>query len=642
LEISVLWTDLGPRLLGQAGTEGEYRDTEQFPTDRWYPAALANQIANFDINGAQTPEIMIELNSGLGDDWYIGTEGRPAFGQIDLYSVVLHEIAHGLGFLGSATASRTGTVRLDHDPPSIYDDYVLNADGERLVDLDDGSAVAALTSGSLRFDIGNGRSMPLSAPKRFVNGSSYSHFDESIPESDAGAMMTPALKNGEVQRHIDAAVLGVLDQVGWALDTRLLQPAIVDIVAGSGELELVWSENWLQRSTFSSSYRVSLSPSDSSGASPPSVRRLVEAGRTGSLRLRGLQNGTLYDIVIVGQRSDHAESSPVRTSALLPANPNRVRDLVSGRIGEVTLMWSPPVPSGDPVSGYEIQYRDASSIEWTTETTAETQWTASLPTGTYWFRVRGVNNIGDGLWNESGLVGLSAGPVRPMPLDGQIGRLYRAYLSRRADQAGMDYWRNIRADGVSLEVVADSFALSREFIAAYGELSDARFVERLYLNVLGRLPDPNGYDYWVGMLAEGSSRGSVVLGFSESPEFIRATATAWPQSPAEGAIERLHVALLRRTPTRSQLAALRSTYASGASTGLGSITAQLRTSSEFAALWGTSDEAELLETIADSVGETDRGVARLLTRLADGETIDRLLVELAQSPAFIVATGTAP
>ncbi len=321
LEISVLWTDLGPRLLGQAGTEGEYRDAEQFPTDRWYPAALANQLANFDINGAQTPEIMVELNSELGDDWYIGTDGKPAFGQIDLYSVVLHEIAHGLGFLGSATASRTGTVRLDHSPPSIYDDYVVNADGQRLVDLDSASAVAALTSGSLRFDIGSGRSMPLSAPQRFVNGSSYSHFDESLAESDAGAMMTPSLKNGEVQRHIDAAVLGVLDQVGWDLDTTLMQPTIVDIEVGSGELELVWSEDWSQRSTLSTSYEVSVSPRASSGISPPSIRRLVEAGRSGSLRLQRLQNGTLYDIAITGKRSDHSESTPARTSALYPRTP---------------------------------------------------------------------------------------------------------------------------------------------------------------------------------------------------------------------------------------------------------------------------------------------------------------------------------
>ncbi len=294
------------------------------------------------------------------------------------------------------------------------------------------------------------------------------------------------------------------------------------------------------------------------------------------------------------------------------------------------------------MSGYEVQYRDGSSIEWNTDRTNDTEWTASLPTGTYWFRVRGVNSIGNGLWNESGLVGLSAGPVRPMPLDGQIGRLYKAYLGRRADSTGMDYWRNVRADGVSLEAIADSFAQSLEFRITYGELSDERFVERLYLNVLGRLPDRNGYDYWVGILAKGSSRGSVVLGFSESPEFIRATGTASPQSSADGALERLHVALLRRTPTRSQLAALRRESASASPTGLVSIAEQLRTSGEFGALWEITDERELLETIAESVGEAERVVARLVTRLADGEPIDRLLVELTQAPGFVVATGTVP
>jgi hypothetical protein len=642
LEISVLWSDLGPRLLGQAGTEGEYRDREQFPTDRWYPAALANQLANFDVNGAQTPEILIELNSGLGDDWYIGTDGTPAFGQIDLYSVVLHEIAHGLGFLGSATATRTGTVRVDHSPPSIYDDFVLNADGQRLVDLDNASAVAALTSRSLRFDIGFGRLMPLSAPSRFVNGSSYSHFDESIPESEAGAMMTPALKNGEVQRHIDAAVLGVLDQVGWDLDTPLMQPTIAEVEAHSGALEMVWSEDWSQRSALSMSYEISVSPRASSEASPPPILRLVEAGRTGSISLQGLQNGTAYGIAITGKRPNHSAGSSARTSVLLPSNPNPVKDLVNGPIGGVTLTWRPPVATGEPVTGYEVQYRNASDIEWVTETTTSTEWTGSLRTGRYWFRVRGVNRTGGGLWTESGLIGLSAGPVRPMPLDGQLGRLYAAYLGRRADARGMEYWRNVRANGTSLEAVAESFGRSREFRMTYGDLSDTQFVERLYQIVLERSPDPDGYDYWLGMLKGGSSRGSVVLAFSESPEFIRTTSTAAPQSSADGAVERMHIALLHRAPTPTQLAALRRGQASVDLSGLASIAGKLRRTPEFGVLWGTTDERELLEAIASSVGETERAVARLLTRLADGESFDRLLVELTQSAAFVVITGTAP
>ncbi|MFW2384130.1 MAG: DUF4214 domain-containing protein [Acidimicrobiales bacterium] len=642
LEISVLWTDLGPRLLGQAGTEGEYRDAEQFPTDRWYPAALANQLANFDINGAATPEIMVELNSQLGQDWYIGTQGNPAFGQIDLYSVVLHEIAHGLGFLGSATASRTGTVRLDHSPPSIYDDFVVNADGTRLVELDRAAALDALTSGELRFDIGFGRSMPLSAPDRFVNGSSYSHFDESIPETEPGAMMTPALKNGETQRTIDAAVLGVLDQVGWDLDTQLVQPSIIDIQVSSGEFEMVWSEDLSKASTLSAEYEVTVKPLTSSGTTPPEVRRVVEPARSGAVRVAALQNGTTYEVSIKGTRPSHPPGPPARTSILLPPNPNQVGDLTTTKAQGVTLTWLPPIPSGEPVTGYEIEYRTDSSPTWIRGTAKGTTWSTALEDGRYWFRVRGVNRIGGGLWNETGLVGLAQGPVRPMPLDGQIGRLYEAYFDRTADQEGMVYWRQIRAAGIPLDIVAQSFAQSDEFRARYGRVSDELFVRRLYRNVLDRAPDPKGNEYWLGQLADGSSRGSVVLGFSESPEFIRKTGTSAPQSPADGAIERLHIGLLRRTPTPTQLSALRRGRASLGVSALAGVAAELRGTAEFEGLWNTADAHQLLERIAASVVQNDDLTAGLVGRLRAGESLDELLVELTQTPSFVVATGTAP
>jgi hypothetical protein len=641
LEISVMWTDLGPRLLGQAGTEGEYRDATQFPTDRWYPAALANQLANFDINGAETPEIMIELNSQLGDDWYIGTEGRPAFGQIDLFSVVLHEIAHGLGFLGSATATRSGTVRIDHSPPSIYDDYVLNGDGVRLVDLDRTAALDAITSGMLRFDIGLGRSMPLSAPERFVNGSSYSHFDESIPENEAGAMMTPALNNGEVQRHIDAAVLGVLNQIGWDLDTQLIRPSIADVEVSSGELDLAWSEDWSEGSTLPERYEIHISPRASSGTNPVVVRR-VEAGLVGSIRIGNLQNGTTYDVAIRGTRPDHQAGPWSQTSVLLPPNPNRVRDLATGSVGGVTLTWSSPIASGEPVTDYEIQYREAFSSTWASQRTTGTGWTSSLPQGRYWFRVRGLNRIGSGPWNETGLIGLTRGAVRPMPLDGQIGRLYEAYFNRTADHDGMVYWRQVRSSGASLDLVARSFGQSTEFSLIYGDVSDRQFIQLLYRNVLDRLPDASGNDYWVDLLENGASRSEVVLGFSESPEFIRTTATAAPQSSVDGAIERLYVALLRRVPSQSQLAELRRNRRSIGASGLGSISTQLRRTSESEELWDSRDEYELLDKIAASVLRDEQLSAGLLSRLVDGESVDRLLVELTSTPSFIVATGTAP
>ncbi len=635
LEISVLWTDLGPRLLGQAGTEGEYRDPAQFPTDRWYPAALANQLANLDVNGASTPEIMIELNSGLGDDWYIGTEGNPAFGQIDLYSVVLHEIAHGLGFLGSAVSNRTDGVTIDHDPPSIYDDLVVDADGVPLVELDADRAIANLTSEALFIDIGGGRLMPLSAPTRFVNGSSYSHFDESIAETDAGAMMTPALKNGEVQRELDAAVLGVLNGIGWGLDTPLLRPTISDVEVRSGGLTAQWVEDWSQRATLPANYEVTAVPLTASGDLPDPVVRSVRAISSPSLTLQGLQNGTSYQLSVAGTKLDHADGPTTGTTVLLPPNPNVVRELsVSKRADDVALRWNAPVSSGEPIHTYEVQYRAATDRRWQTGSTSGTAWTFPLEDGRYWFRVRALNDVGDGLWFHTPITGVSEGVVRPMPLDGQLARLYRAYFDRNADAEGLRYWREVRSNGVPLAQVSSLFERSAEFDLTYGSLTDDRFVTQMYLNVLGRSPDPAGFDYWMGLLAEDVSRGEVVLGFSESAEFIRITETVAPQSARAGALERIHMATLRRAPTSQELNAL------SAAGSLRQAADSLVNSAESRAEWDVDEPSELLEAIARNVGAEPGVVQTYLERLEQGSSVAELVVELVQRPEYIAVTGT--
>jgi hypothetical protein len=74
-------------------------------------------------------------------------------------------------------------------------------------------------------------------------------------------------------------------------------------------------------------------------------------------------------------------------------------------------------------------------------------------------------------------------------------------------------------DGYSLAFVSSSFARSAEFRARYGSLEDTDFVTLVYRNVLGREPDAEGLRHWVTMLADGRSRGWVMIGFSDSPEF---------------------------------------------------------------------------------------------------------------------------
>jgi len=111
--------------------------------------------------------------------------------------------------------------------------------------------------------------------------------------------------------------------------------------------------------------------------------------------------------------------------------------------------------------------------------------------------------------------------------EGSVRRLYLGYFKRLPDAAGLSHWVNELNRGRSLESISDHFAGSDEFQATYGSLSNADFVELLYFNILSRQPDARGEQEWVGRLNSGArSRGSVMVGFSESRELIILTGTA--------------------------------------------------------------------------------------------------------------------
>jgi Domain of unknown function (DUF4214)/Immunoglobulin I-set domain/Regulator of chromosome condensation (RCC1) repeat len=103
---------------------------------------------------------------------------------------------------------------------------------------------------------------------------------------------------------------------------------------------------------------------------------------------------------------------------------------------------------------------------------------------------------------------------------GSVSRLYLAAFSRIPDQPGLINWVNYAEAGNSLASVADTFTASQEFTNRYGAMSDTAYVTALYQNVLGRAPDPAGLTYWTGLLSSGTSRGGVLIGFSQSPEGI--------------------------------------------------------------------------------------------------------------------------
>lgn len=113
---------------------------------------------------------------------------------------------------------------------------------------------------------------------------------------------------------------------------------------------------------------------------------------------------------------------------------------------------------------------------------------------------------------------------------GKVYRLYQAVFGRDPDKDGLGYWIRHQDNKVSgFNAVADSFINSPEFVARFGteqSVSNAKFVELLYTNTLGRNFDQEGYNYWLGKLDAGeTNRRDLVSFFSESNENKTGTAT---------------------------------------------------------------------------------------------------------------------
>jgi hypothetical protein len=107
-----------------------------------------------------------------------------------------------------------------------------------------------------------------------------------------------------------------------------------------------------------------------------------------------------------------------------------------------------------------------------------------------------------------------------------VDRLYLAYFGRPANTSGLAFWTTKRRGGTSLTSVSDTFASSREFRRTYASLSSREFVELVYQRVLGRPGDRGGVAYWASQIDTGrKSRGTEMVGFSESSEFVRSQAS---------------------------------------------------------------------------------------------------------------------
>ncbi len=109
-----------------------------------------------------------------------------------------------------------------------------------------------------------------------------------------------------------------------------------------------------------------------------------------------------------------------------------------------------------------------------------------------------------------------------------VYRMYAAALGRTPDETGLRYWVDrldflddlpgSTADSL-LQVLADVFIEADEFEMLYGsDPSNADYIDAMYQNVLGRLPDDEGRAFWIDAMERGLERDDILIAFSESAE----------------------------------------------------------------------------------------------------------------------------
>ena len=170
-------------------------------------------------------DILIEVN--FGKTWN-SDMGAPGPGEFDLFSVLLHEVGHGLGFtslmdvngLGSLSSGGTDYTKVY----STFDELLEDNSGTRMINpatfLVQGNV--ADIRGDMFFTGTNatteaGMDIPVYTPSTFSDGSSISHWDVGF---DSNAVMNHQIFSATEKRSYSPFEIRVLQDLGYSVNVN--------------------------------------------------------------------------------------------------------------------------------------------------------------------------------------------------------------------------------------------------------------------------------------------------------------------------------------------------------------------------------------------------------------------------------------
>jgi Dockerin type I domain len=219
-------------VLGSAGAVTLHRDFSGAPLSlTYYSAAQANALAGVDL-ASTSADISATFNGEIGKTgclqgwvWYYGLDGNKPGNAIDLLTVVLHELGHGLGFqtfvntsTGAKFNNRNDTFMLNLEDHSLGLKWSQMSSAQRVASAIDepdlhwtgtrvNAAGAAYTGG-----INQGH-FQMYGPNPLESGSSVAHFSKAVAPNE---LMEPVINPGVSDTSLTQALLA---DIGWSTPT---------------------------------------------------------------------------------------------------------------------------------------------------------------------------------------------------------------------------------------------------------------------------------------------------------------------------------------------------------------------------------------------------------------------------------------
>ncbi len=187
-----------------------------------YPAALANALSDADLDPTRG-DIVLRFKSDAA--WSFATAAHTTANE-DFVTVALHELAHGLGFIGNMYEDYSvgfcgdGPYGSLYPCPTPYDWFAVDSSGIPLLHhlTPDPRELGKRLKSDTNFGGPNvvaveGGAVKLYTPPTFLWGSSLSHLDQTTFQLGENRLMTPSYSG--VVRHPGPLTLAMLQDMGW-------------------------------------------------------------------------------------------------------------------------------------------------------------------------------------------------------------------------------------------------------------------------------------------------------------------------------------------------------------------------------------------------------------------------------------------